>query len=167
MPLACPKTGWYELWIAACGWTTDLLLDGRLLIHSSFKTEDWKPDHDAQKVLNVYLAAGEHVLSFHRSWPFGLPYMSRFFLDPARDATGMVRLTPKKDYLVFRRGEKFLLRLQAGRLPAAYDIHLVLRRSGNRAHRLARNRKSAGRRGPVRESTGHSRRPRRELSIST
>lgn len=119
-----PKTGWYELWIAACGWTTDLLLDGQFLIHSSLKTDDWKPQRDAQKVLNVHLSAGEHVLSFHRTCPFGLPWMSRFFLEPARDATGMVRLTPKKDYMVFRRGEKVLLLLQAGRLPAAYHIHL-------------------------------------------
>jgi hypothetical protein len=122
-----PKTGWYELWIAAGGWSTDLLLDGRLLIHSSFKSEDWKPDRGAEKVLNVYLAAGEHMLSFHRTWPFGLPYMSRFFLDPAHDATGMVRLTPNKDYMVFRRGEQLCFRLQAGRLPAAYDIRLELR----------------------------------------
>ncbi len=121
-----PQTGWYELWVAACGWSTDLLLDGRLLIHSTFKTDDWKPDRDAQKVLNLHLSAGEHVMSFHRSWPFGLPYMTRFVLEPARDAAGMVRLTPKKDYLVFRRGEEFSLRLQAGRLPAPYDIHLAL-----------------------------------------
>ena len=38
----------------------------------------------------------------------------------------MVRLAPKKDYMVFRRGEEFPLQLQAGRLAATYDIHLSL-----------------------------------------
>jgi len=121
-----PHTGWYELWVAACDWSTDLLLDGRPLIHTSFASEDWKPQGSAQKVLNLYLSAGDHVLSFRRSWPFGLPYMARFFLKPAQDAASMVRLTPKKDYLVFRRGEEFSLGLQAGRMAAAYDIHLAL-----------------------------------------
>ena len=121
-----PQTGWYEFWVEACSWSTDLLLDGRFLTHTTFTSGEWKPDHDTQKVLNLYLAAGEHTLRFVRRWPPGLPYMRRFFFEPARDATGMVRLTPKKDYMVFRRGEDFPLQLQAGRLAAAYDIHLAL-----------------------------------------
>ena len=114
-----PQTGWYELWVEACTWSTDLLMDGRLLTHTTFTGGEWKPDHNAEKVLNVYLAAGDHTLRFVRPWPRGLPYMRRFFFEPARDATGMVRLAPKKDYMVFRRGEEFPMQLQAGRLAAA------------------------------------------------
>jgi hypothetical protein len=121
-----PRTGWYELWVECCTWSTDLLLDGRLLTHTTFTGGEWKPDHKAEKVLNVYLAAGDHALRFVRPWPPGLPYMRRFFFTPVRDATGMIRLTPKKDYMVFRRGEDFPLQLQAGRLAAAYDIHFTL-----------------------------------------
>ena len=121
-----PRTGWYELWVESCSWSTDLLLDGRLLTHTTFTGGEWKPDHNAEKVLNLYLAAGDHTLRFVRPWPPGLPYLRRFFFEPARDATGMVRLAPKKDYMVFRRGEEFPLQLQAGRLAAAYDIHLAL-----------------------------------------
>ena len=140
-----PKAGWYELWVAACDWSTDLLLDGRLLTHTSFVGEDWKPQGGAQKVLNLPLSAGEHVLSFHRSWPFGLPYMTRFFLQPAQDAAGMVRLTPKKDYLVFRRGETFSLLLQAGAPGRGLRHSPCDGRSGNQANRVARNRESSGR----------------------
>ena len=41
-----PKAGWYELWVAACDWSTDLRLDGRFLIHTSFASDDWKPQGD-------------------------------------------------------------------------------------------------------------------------
>jgi hypothetical protein len=121
-----PRAGWYELWVESCTWSTDLWLDGRLLIHTTFASGEWKPDHSAEKVLNIYLAAGEHTLCFARSCPPGLPYMRRFFFEPARDATGMVRLSPKSNHLVFRRGEKFPLELQTGRLATAYDVCLSL-----------------------------------------
>jgi sugar lactone lactonase YvrE len=121
-----PRNGWYELWVESCTWSTDLVLDGRLLTHTTFTSGEWKPDHRAEKVLNLFLAMGEHRLRFVRPWPPGLPYLHRFFLEPARDATGMVRLAPIQDCMVFRRGERFTLQLQAGRQAAAYDIHLTL-----------------------------------------
>ena len=121
-----PHDGWYELWVESCSWSTDLLLDGRLLTHTTFTSGEWKSDHGAEKVLNLHLAMGEHALRFVRPWPPGLPYLRRFFLEPARDATGMVRLAPKKDFMVIRRGEQFPMQLQACRRAAAYDIHLAL-----------------------------------------
>ena len=30
------QTGWYELWVESCSWSTDLRLDGRLLTHTTF-----------------------------------------------------------------------------------------------------------------------------------
>ena len=97
-----------------------------MLAHTTFVSGEWKPDHGAEKVLNLHLAAGEHTLRFVRPWSPGLPYLRRFYLEPARDAAGMVRLVPRKDYMVFRRGEPFPMQLQAGRLATAYDIHLAL-----------------------------------------
>ncbi len=61
-----PQTGWYEFWVESCAWSTDLLLDGRFLTHTTFTSGEWKPDHDTRKVLNLYLAAGDHTLRFVR-----------------------------------------------------------------------------------------------------
>src|ERR1039457_2590653 len=70
-----PQAGWYELWIAAAGWPTDVLLDGKLLINTTFASDVWPMvTPDTFKVVNVYLTPGRHTLSIRaRSGP-GLPY---------------------------------------------------------------------------------------------
>lgn len=135
-----PAAGWYELWVEAGANPTDLFLDREFLIYTPFASGVWEPQANAQKTLNLHLGAGRHVLRFSRPWPHGLPWMRRFFLEPARDATGMVRLTPEKDALAFRRGEPFPLRLKAGRLPQAYTLTLTIAdtATGKPAHTLRR-----------------------------
>ena len=156
-----PHDGWYELWIESCSWSTDLLLDGRLLTHTTFTSGQWKPDHGAEKVLNLYLATGEHTLRFVRPWPPGLPYLRRFFLEPARDATGMVRLAPKKDCMVFRRGEQFPHAVAGGATGGGLRHPSGPGRSGDGPHRPAMDRAGAGRRRPVEHHHRHRYRLRR------
>ena len=76
------STGWYELWVEAPQWATDLLLDGDFLSHTPFASGVWEPDGNLQKTLNLHLAAGRHTLRFIRTWHPGLS-MRRFVLRPA------------------------------------------------------------------------------------
>ena len=133
-----PQAGWYELWVQAADWPTDLYLDGEYLLNTPFASGVWAPKEEAEKVLNLDLTAGEHTLRFDRSWPFGLPWMSRFFLEPSTTAAGMVRVAPIKDYLAFRLGERFPVELKAGRLPQAYALTLTMTdvHTGRVAHTL-------------------------------
>lgn len=113
-----PKSGWYELWVLARKGPTDLYLDGRFLIHTPFDSGVWEPAgkyKNIHKVMNLYLDKGQHTLRFSRLWRPGFSYIRSFYLEPARDITGMVRLLPSKDYLVFRKGEHFEVQLKAGR----------------------------------------------------
>ncbi|MBU0609165.1 MAG: hypothetical protein KKI08_14865, partial [Armatimonadetes bacterium] len=100
-----PKTGWYELWVAAAQWATELYLDGEFVIYTQFTSGVWEPNDGEEKTVNLYLAAGEHVLRFSRPWPFGLPWMEKFSLRPARDVIGMVRMRPMLDTLALRQGQ--------------------------------------------------------------
>ncbi len=135
--LAVPQTGWYELYVAAAGWATDLFLDGEFLIHTAFasgvwETGDrilnngvWKADpKGAQKTLNLFLTQGKHTLKFSRPWHPGLPWMRGFYLQQAVNLSGRARLTPEKDYLVFRRGEAFTASLLVGRSEQAETVVL-------------------------------------------
>ena len=116
------QAGWYELYVQATRWSTELFLDGQFLIYTAFASGVWDDRDEAAKVLNVYLTAGTHTLTFSRRWHPGLPYMRRFFLDPATDITGQVRATPVKDYLAFRLGEEFPVRLQAAKAAEAVEL---------------------------------------------
>ncbi|MBN1558405.1 MAG: family 10 glycosylhydrolase [Lentisphaerae bacterium] len=122
-----PRTGWYTLYVQGAPWATDLSLDGRFLIHTPFESGVWEPGDalgpdgawkpspkGASKTLNLYLAEGSHELTFSRPYHPGLPYLRGFYLQPAADLSGRVRLTPDTDYLVFRRGEPFSATLLAG-----------------------------------------------------
>ena len=124
-----PSTGWYEFWIEAAGWSTDLLLDGAYLMHTPFISEVWKPQNKAEKVTNLYLTQGAHTLTFSRPWHPGLPYMRRFYLEPAKGITGMVRAAPVKDYLSFRTGEEFPVKLSVGRTAETQELALVIVRA--------------------------------------
>lgn len=121
-----PADEWYVLYVSAAQWATELLLDGKPLIYTPFASGVWDDKDDAKKVLNLYLTAGQHTLTFSRTWHPGLPWMSRFFLEPAGDITDRVRLTTVKDHLVFRRGEDFSLTLQAGKGSVLQALHLKM-----------------------------------------
>ncbi|NOY79590.1 MAG: family 10 glycosylhydrolase [Kiritimatiellaeota bacterium] len=110
-----PASAWYELYVQATTWPTDLYLDGAFLIHTVFDSGVWPSRDGAFKVLNVFLGVGAHTLRFSRPWFPGLPFMRRFFLVPSRDATGRARLVPGGDHLCFRVGEPFRAKLFAGR----------------------------------------------------
>lgn len=120
--LSIPKTGWYELWVAAAQWASELYLDDQFVIYTQFTSGVWEPKDGAEKTVNLYLTAGDHVLRFSRPWPFGLPWMQRFTLQPARDVTGMVRTRPTLDTLALRQGQKFGVEVTAGKLPEAYTL---------------------------------------------
>lgn len=122
--IAIPRAGWYELWVAAAQWATELYLDGEFVIYTQFTSGVWPPRGDAEKTVNLYLSAGEHLLRFSRPWPFGLPWMKQFSLLPARDVTGMVRVRPTGDALALRQGQPLGVELAAGKLPEAYTISL-------------------------------------------
>ena len=61
-----PQTGWYELWVEATGWKTDLYLDWGFLIHTAFASGVWEARDKAEKVLNLHLAQGRHTLKLPR-----------------------------------------------------------------------------------------------------
>ena len=121
-----PRTGWYELWVEATGWNTDLFLDGEFLIHTAFASGVWEQRDKAEKVLNLHLAQGRHTLRFSRPYHPGLPYLRRFCLDPATDVTGKVRVRLGTDRLCFRQGEAFPVRLTAGKEAQEYALSLKL-----------------------------------------
>ena len=144
-----PKDGWYEFWAEAAEWATDLYLDGQFLIHTPFTSGVWPkggdagwkpalPGKDVAKVLNLPLTAGRHTLRFSRPWFPGLPYLRRFVFVPAQDVTGLVRLSPLADRLVFRAGEPFRLRFAAGRQaqPVAITLCVTDVSSGELAKKL-------------------------------
>ncbi len=126
---AVSARGWYEFYVQATPWPTDLYLDGAFLIHTPFDSGVWPSRDGAFKVLNLFLEAGAHTLRFSRTWFPGLPFMRRFFLVPARDLTGMVRLAPVGNHLCFRAGEPFRVKLSAGRGKA--EARLTLRVSAS------------------------------------
>ena len=121
-----PTDGWYEFYVAAAEWPTDIFLDGHFLIYTPFDSGVWQKTGNSYKVMNLYFKKGIHTLKFSRIWHPGLPYMTKFFLRSSEDITGMVRVIPVKDYLVFRKGESFPVKLQAGRIERDYTILLTL-----------------------------------------
>jgi hypothetical protein len=133
-----PQAGWYELYIRSGDWPTDLYMDGEFLLDSPFTSGVWPAKDGAAKTINVDLTAGQHTLRFDHSWPYGLPLLTGFFLDPSTTVAGMVRVAPIKDYLDFRLGERFPVELKAGRLPQAYALTLTMTNveSGEVVHTL-------------------------------
>ena len=122
-----PETGWYELWIRAGGWPTDLLLDGRLLMRTPLKSGVWPDQKKAVKVTNLHLARGAHRLKLSRLGHPGLPWMKDFHLLKTDDPANQVRLQVRTDCLVLRRGQHVPLRLQAGRSSAPRTLEIVVR----------------------------------------
>ena len=67
------QTGWYEFYVQAAAWSTELDLDGKFLIYTPFKSGVWKNKDKAYKVMNIYLTKGIHRIKFSRLWSPGLP----------------------------------------------------------------------------------------------
>lgn len=122
-----PESSWYEFYVKAAKWDTELYLDGEFLIYTVFDSGVWESkEKETYKVMNIYLTKGTHKIKFSRPWFPGLPYMTKFYFQKSEDITGMVRLIPQKDYLVFRKGESFPLKLIAGRLKNPYNLILSI-----------------------------------------
>ncbi|MFZ2657762.1 MAG: family 10 glycosylhydrolase [Victivallales bacterium] len=123
-----PETGWYELYVTAAQWATDLFLDGNFLIYTPFESGVWENSKEKGnfKVLNLHLAKGAHALKFSRPWHPGLPYMTKFSLESSKDITGMVSLNLKKDCLVFRKGEEFPATLVSSKLNEQSNLVLTV-----------------------------------------
>ena len=118
--------GWYELWVEANDWATDLFLDNDFIMHSPLKGGVLPADGKLEKVVNLYLDRGEHTLRFSRTWFPGLPWLHRFVLKPATSLSGMVRVSPRSDALCFRRGEELPLRVRVGRQTEPATVMLVI-----------------------------------------
>lgn len=117
-----PAAGWYEFWVEAAEWPTDVYLDGEFLIHTVFTSGVWEPRDRLQKVMNLHLTAGSHRLRFVRTWHPGLPYLHRFVLVGAGDVSGMARWRLEKDRLCFRKDETVRVTLRAGRRGRTYTL---------------------------------------------
>ncbi len=113
---AIPKTGWYEFYVQATQWPTSIYLDGKFMIYTPFESGVWKTKEPGNfKVMNLYLTKGVHKMMFSRL-PFpGLPWMTKFSFVHSKNITGKVRLIFKKDYMVFKEGEKFPVTLIVGK----------------------------------------------------
>ena len=109
-----PETGWYELYVQAVTWPTEIFLNDEFLIYTPFDSGVWETkEKDTYKVLNLYLSKGFHTIAFNRPWHPPLPNIRGFYLQSATDLSGSCRLIPEKDYLAFRKGEKFPVNLYA------------------------------------------------------
>lgn len=119
--------GWYELWLHAADWPTDIYLDNTLLAHTSLQSDNWVKNGNLQKVLNVNLVEGKHSLRFGRLYHPGLPYIHTVILKPSTDISGRVHTTPETDRLVFRRNEDFMLNLAIGSSLKPTDLTIGIR----------------------------------------
>ena len=103
--------GWYELWAAAANWPTNVDLDGTLVFHGQFESDVWSDQSGYAKIMNLYLTAGQHTLTFDRSWFPGLPYMTGCYLAPASvlytdgDLAGSTHIAWPSDDAAFAAGQ--------------------------------------------------------------
>ncbi|MEI6065927.1 MAG: family 10 glycosylhydrolase [Methylococcaceae bacterium] len=125
--IANTDAGWYELWLSAADWPTDIFLDDVLLAHTALKNNTGLPQLGLSKAFNLNLAAGKHSIRFERLYFPGLPYIQSIVLKPSTDISGMVQATSKTDALVFRSNEAFPLNLVAGQSPISTALTLSVR----------------------------------------
>jgi len=103
--------GWYELWIEASEWPTNIYLDDTLLNHIGLQSNIGLKNGKLQKILNLNLNADIHTLRFERLYFPGLPYIRRVVLKPSTNISGWVQAKSERNNLVFRRNEAFPLSL--------------------------------------------------------
>ena len=128
-----PQSGWYEFYVAAATWSTDLYLDGQFLLRTAFDSGLWPKQNDAYKVLNLSLASGTHTLKFDHTWPSGLPWMTRFWIVNTPGLAAQTRLTLDRDALVLRKDEPFTATLVAGRQSVSTNIYIKVSAATNAA----------------------------------
>lgn len=118
--IVVPKEGWHELYLRG-GWGVelDVFLDGKALWRY---TQAGKDD----KVGNIYLTAGKHVLRVARVGRVAFPKrrFDRFELVPVIDKPNASISAAKTDVDVMRVGEKFKFTMTAGGTgkPATYTL---------------------------------------------
>jgi|CXWL01.1.fsa_nt_gi hypothetical protein len=123
--------GWYELWIEAADWPTDIFLDDALIAHIALQSKVWTKSEKLQKVLNLNLGSGNHSIQFERLYFPGLPYIHSIVLKPSANISGMVRATPETNSLVFRANEDFRLTLTSAKLLDPSILKLSIRDTSN------------------------------------
>ena len=120
-------TGWYELWIDAAEWPTDIFLDEVLIAHTALPSKLWPKSGNLQKVFNLDLNAGNHSIRFERLYFPGLPYIHNIVLKPSTNISGWVHAKPETNALVFRRNEAFQLSLATQKSLSATALTLSIR----------------------------------------
>ena len=123
--ISVEKEGWYELFVDAAPWPTDLFLDGHLIAHLSFSNPAW-PDGPKHKALNLYLQQGEHLIRLERRYHPGLPYIRSVQLKPSTKLSGKVNISPNSDRMVLKAGDEFSVHLSAGKQSSSYSITLSI-----------------------------------------
>ena len=103
-------------------------LDGRTILRSTAASGVWKPLGNLEKMLNVHITAGRHLLRISKPEPMGIPWISKMQFRKAKDLTGMVRIEPIGDCLALRKGEPLGLRLKAGKVAAVQHVNVAVMR---------------------------------------
>ncbi len=123
--------GWYELWLEAGEWPTDIFVDNKLLAHTALPSKLWPKNGTLAKAFNLNLNEGSHTIRFERLYFPGLPYIRTIVLKPSANISGMVRATPETNWLVFRANEDFRLSLTAAKLLDPTVLRLTIRDTSN------------------------------------
>ncbi|WNB76166.1 family 10 glycosylhydrolase [Methylomonas koyamae] len=127
--ISTEDAGWYELWVEAGDWPTDLFLDNQLLGHFPLRSSVWRQEGRLRKVTNLKLDEGEHAIRFGRLYFPGLPNIRNIALKPSENYSGMVAAKVNASSMVFRKGEPFQLYLQTGQ--SAGTLNLNIRETQN------------------------------------
>jgi hypothetical protein len=124
------EDAWREFWVQAGG-VFEVILDGRTILRSTAASGVWKPLDNLEKMLNVHITAGRHLLRISKPEPMGIPWISKMQFRKAKDLTGMVRTEPVGDCLALRKGEALRLRVKAGSPVGQNTEQFLARATGN------------------------------------
>jgi hypothetical protein len=119
------EDAWQEFWVQGGG-VFEVILDGRTILRSTTASGVWKPVDNLEKMLNVHVTAGRHLLRISKPEPMGIPWIGKMQFRKAKDLTGMVRIEPVGDCLALRKGEPLRLRVKAGKGAAVQHINVAV-----------------------------------------
>ena len=119
--------GWYELWIEAADWPTDVYLDDVLIAHTALQSGVGLKNGNLQKILNLNLTSDLHSLRFERLYFPGLPYLHNIVIKPSTNISGWIQARPQSNSLVFRRNEAFPLGLVAQKSLSRNTLSISIR----------------------------------------
>ncbi len=120
------EDAWREFWVQGGGGVFDVMLDGRTILRSIAASGVWKPLGNLEKMFNVHITAGRHLLRISKPEPMGIPWISKMQFRKAKDLTGMVRIEPVADCLALRKDEPLRLRVKAGKGAAVQHINVAV-----------------------------------------